>query len=66
MSDNWQPIETSPKDGSRFLVYVKGYGPFTAHYCEEICVMTGIPLKADPTHWMPLPKPPNVSKDGRD
>lgn len=60
----WQPIETAPKDGEAFVVYVPGYGVGECYWgmlseswwfrgnrwSEE-----GDPL---PTHWMPLPPPP--------
>ena len=65
----WQPIETAPKDGSVFLGYWLGkmrdcsalqredgviwtFGAFSFH--EEM-------RKGNiPTHWMPLPPPPEV------
>lgn len=62
----WQPIETAPKDGTRFLAAEEwdireGWlfvvakvrnGKFVVAWdnCDEI----------DPTHWMPLPAPPVV------
>lgn len=63
----WQPIETAPKDGRRFLAVVDD--------CVRIAMWTKtshVPLYGfclvdqgaedcdlcKPTHWMPLPPPP--------
>lgn len=71
MSD-WQTIDTAPKDGERFLasheksgvIHISWHGK-TSHiplygWCvgddpEDIDLWT-------PTHWMPLPSPPNQEK----
>jgi hypothetical protein len=70
MSD-WQPIETAPKDGREILVKLGSLEcavSFRAHSRSDECSqhqlslgpcwrsMTGFPIK--PTHWMPLPEPP--------
>ena len=72
----WKPIETAPKDGTVILVGVWGFGPDIAsaswngkfwdmeiygyEYCGyEYC---GDPEFSDPTHWMPLPSPPEVTE----
>jgi hypothetical protein len=57
----WLPIETAPRDGSTYMILrCKRPGPHT-------CVGTYYngkwkPIHADislaPTHWQPLPKPP--------
>ena len=70
----WRPIETAPKDGTKVLVYDESYGlPQKAwfgkdHFDEEhegwlfgdgddySCGLYFTPI--NPTHWMPLPKPP--------
>jgi hypothetical protein len=56
----WQPIETGPRDGSRFLggYHHRIYGWLwdgARHYSE-----TGYILDSGgtPTHWQPLPLPP--------
>lgn len=66
----WQPIETAPRDGTAVL----GYFGLTAgdeppdmavtRYDGKHWVSTEIPCEPfdKPTHWMPLPEPPEVSK----
>ena len=66
----WQPIETAPKDGRRFLAYEKSdencvyecwWEPDYLHD-EWGCAVGGWDddwdLQRDPSHWMPLPAPP--------
>ena len=60
---NWQPIETCPY-GEDVLIYVRGQGVRIAMDCTE----EGADKKqfldwsafdpGMPTHWMPLPEPP--------
>lgn len=61
----WMPIETAPKDGSRIITYdgsevrenrwfnfdVTGCFPGSDAYCRWH-------PQESPTHWMPLPEPP--------
>jgi len=67
----WQPIETAPQDGTQVLVYYKRYvcnsGVFIAYWngyknCwwsfEEDYASVAIKYGNQPSHWMPLPKPP--------
>jgi hypothetical protein len=66
MSD-WQPIETAPKDGSRFL---GGWWDKRHGWCWAGCrweipgvgvYETAYPYAEGggrPTHWLPLPEPP--------
>ncbi|MFN8993216.1 MAG: DUF551 domain-containing protein, partial [Pseudomonadota bacterium] len=67
----WQPIETAPKEG-RILVYggtwegeLGGKEPARVAlvYAESLCVADTCYYDAwivDPTHWMPLPEPPET------
>lgn len=72
----WQPIETAPKDGKRVLISDGRYvmdaywseeaslgqcsrGPaWQVFNCDEDCWYSI--AVTDPTHWMPLPEPPNA------
>lgn len=69
----WQPIETSPKDGTKILLYGKyGWmiyekskvtktGILVGYFDDEQWVtVTDNPYEdiMHPTHWMPLPPPP--------
>jgi hypothetical protein len=67
----WQPIETAPKDGTRILAYWPDiYANSSAVQCETWWGPWGNSKStwqtvwewADgpncPTHWMPLPEPP--------
>jgi len=64
-TENWQPIETAPKDGTYVLVY--GYRSHVDGSVMHVVRWTkGDGWAADgddlgeqkPTHWMPLPPPP--------
>ncbi len=63
MSTNtWQPIETSPRDGTRILAYRPNWNESQAvvfwnlDFADwEICYDT---VFHDFTHWMPLPEAP--------
>jgi len=71
--NNWQPIETAPKDGSSFLVYGQPqdtglvrfrndsvYSAYWNRLDEAFCLEGGSWLGPFivPTHWMPLPVQP--------
>lgn len=65
-ANDWQPIETVPKDGTYFLVYSKNMYPRHvgfAYYCEKwdavLSYLHGVPITA--TRWMPLPSPPETA-----
>lgn len=73
LEDEWQPIETAPKTGEKFLVYRPAhdgdYIPVVGEdywgsnmFNPEGCWMRS---RSDcpPTHWMPLPKPPKGEEE---
>lgn len=79
MSDDWQPIETAPKDGTRIIAWrVNVMSPFVVFWREHglsaedgefgWLTLSGIKVHrcygADPTHWMSLPAPPSSPKSG--
>ena len=65
----WQPIETAPKDGTRFLGLAKKgawastcyyVGPTSRHPGNNLDWFMGVDGWPQPTHWMPLPPAPEV------
>jgi hypothetical protein len=64
----WRDIETAPKDGTEVLLFGKAlYGREVMKVCwwsnraawqiaETVSGAT--PIFNEPTHWMPLPQPP--------
>lgn len=68
----WQPIETAPRDGTRVLAIWGKHGTQIIYWYSweerpEYLVKAGAcwkpenqrcPINATPTHWMPLPPPP--------
>lgn len=64
MSD-WQPIETAPRNGEEILVAFGGFDSvcplvmaWNELYEEWEIPACGICVQDKPTHWMPLPEPP--------
>ena len=56
----WQPIETAPMDGEVILIYLDGNWIASSRWVKTPngkCWDFGL-SKAEPTHWMPLPEPP--------
>ncbi|BCZ76012.1 hypothetical protein [Komagataeibacter phage phiKX1] len=60
MGQKWRPIETAPKDGTCILVPVKFIGADVVTWWAAAWRETtnGLRLNEAPTHWMPLPNPP--------
>ena len=60
----WQPIETAPKD-QEILVWTEDDGAFVAFWwpVRKCWRWTSYDLHGDellhPTHWMPIPDPPD-------
>jgi hypothetical protein len=57
----WQDISTAPKDGRDVLVYDQVYGVVSAYFDKYYWYPHPSSRDSDslePTHWMPLPKPP--------
>jgi hypothetical protein len=71
----WQPIESAPKDGQYVIVTyfpANGRAPVRISWWGKYQIESGDwfdgwrishrkPLRFSPTHWMPLPKPPQES-----
>jgi hypothetical protein len=64
----WQTIDSAPKDGTRVMLYVPPYGAMCGHNQFTINpymnndvwhLSSCLNKEAQPTHWMPLPQPPN-------
>lgn len=64
---NWQPIETAPKDGTQILGYTVWPALTAVRWAQE-SFYYGRPgwedefsnVEWQPTHWMPLPPPPEA------
>jgi hypothetical protein len=55
----WQPIETAPKDGTWVFLFVPGHGPARARWNGQSWMAhTNARQITRGTHWMPLPAPP--------
>jgi hypothetical protein len=68
----WQPIKTAPKDGTYVLIYIPRSGEIMmACYLPRVepikdvtrwwTAERDLPLELAPSHWMPLPDPPEDS-----
>lgn len=69
----WQPIETAPKDGFSVLISFDGivgeahyYDQDNEHegwyWAQEHWTDAHVSGPVYPTHWMPLPAPPEVTR----
>jgi len=54
----WQPIASAPRDGSSFLAFIDGEHVEMVHHSVQSWVITNHGMKVEPTHWLPLPPPP--------
>jgi hypothetical protein len=59
----WQPIDTAPKDGTDVLLLLTGGSKRVGNWarlraCWSVDALPPVPT---PTHWMPLPPPPSMA-----
>ena len=65
----WQMIENAPKDGTSVLLYWPGRRSIrtgswmrpSPEYVHHWCMDDKWTPGEDPTHWMPLPSPPDLT-----
>lgn len=60
---DWQPIETAPRDGTQILIVsrYRQLGIMIGRWAERNgrwAFAEVVGRNVDPTHWMPLPPPP--------
>ena len=61
--NDWQPIATAPKDGTLVLVYYREGGMAVRRILSSgACVDVLRNRSGYPTHWMPLPDPPQEGR----
>lgn len=57
---DWRPIETIP-DGELVLAFSPGWGIDFCRKVDGVFYVDGGPIFSQfPTHWMPLPQPPET------
>lgn len=56
----WQTIETAPKDNKTWVLVCEYGYVYVAIFDKEGFCHTDERIGLDPTHWMPLPKPPTL------
>lgn len=77
-TEDWQPIETAPKDGTAILVYPATWGSQSASiatwnddrqskkprpfWSRQDSISITLSRDKPPTHWMPLPAPPETGE----
>ncbi|MCP4108368.1 MAG: DUF551 domain-containing protein [Desulfobacteraceae bacterium] len=58
-AQQWQPIETAPKDGTWVLLYIKTSGAHRGNFQNNKWLNESFfNRKEAPTHWQPLSHPP--------
>lgn len=57
-NSGWQPIETAPLDKTLVLVYTPGRLSIARHDEHRVYIERGTRSLLAPSHWMPLPEPP--------
>ncbi len=58
LAGDWQPIETAPKDGYHIQLWRPDI-QFVGYYAKAgWCANGPVLLDPPPTHWKPLPDPP--------
>jgi hypothetical protein len=68
----WLPIETAPKDGARVLLWSPEWqAPCTGQFYGKAWALhydwqSSLAFAFQPTHWMPLPAPPQDERQGGD
>jgi len=78
LRSQWRPIETAPKDGTRIMACVVGFAVSIAHFDKEVNKWLAVDDDEfddveqwdsycrntfyEPTHWKPLPTPPQGSE----
>jgi hypothetical protein len=71
LADQWQPIETAPKDGEIIILFADVPWRIRIGYCDSgsgkaHSIPQGSTLHDQPTHWMPLPTPPQKDQNDAD
>ena len=63
---DWQPIQTAPKSGTCILGWWNGRAA-VIRYCDvDLCFRHNLISREElgqPTHWMPLPRPPEQTNE---
>ena len=57
-TNEWQPIETAPRDGKIILIYGEDFGVTEGRCDQGYWLVFWYHTDVNPTHWMPLPEPP--------